>query len=207
MNKNHSKMILEEEISKELIKIIKIGDFDAFKLLISNQGIDVSSKLYGKRESSCWPLLQKTLNDSFTNRNYLGRLKIANYIIKNGGDINDPAPYNCSCLTSFLDQHYYLKDTKATYDVYLHTLIFALEMVRQESINVNLLEKTTFGILDSAFRVFDFHTDSNNQELIKISFVIIRELMEKGAKLENPSDSHSKEIMSKVEKYAKHNTI
>lgn len=200
-------MILEEEISKDLIKVIKKGDFDTFKTLVLDNSIDVSSKLYGKRENSCWPLLQKTLNDSFTNKNYLGRLKIANYIIKNGGNINDTAPYKCSCLTSFLDQHYYLKDTKANYDVYLQTLIFALEMVRQDSINVNLLEKTSFGILDSAFRVFDFHTDSDNEELIKISFVIISELMSKGAKLENPLNSYSKEIMLKVEKYTKHNTM
>jgi hypothetical protein len=195
-------MILEEKISNDLKKIIKKGDFDAFKTIISDNSIHVSSKLYGKRESSCWPLLQKTLNDSFTNRNYLGRLEIANYIIKNGGNINDTAPYKCSSLTSFLNQHYYLKDTKATYEVYLHTLIFVLEIVRQDTLDVNFLEKRSFGILDAAFRVFDFHTDSNNEELIKVSFVIIKELMDKGAKLEDPLDSYSKGIKLKVEEYA-----
>jgi hypothetical protein len=110
-------------------------------------------------------------------------------------------------LTSFLNQHYYLKDTKAKYEVYLHTLIFALEMVRQKTLDVNLLEKKYLGILDAAFKVFDFHMDSNNEELIKISFVIIKELMDKGAKLENPLDSYSKEIQLKVEGYAENSKV
>lgn len=171
-------MMIDESTSLELKKAIKSGDYENFISFVNNFNINASDHFYGKRESSCWPLIQFTLDNAFTNNNHNGRLKIANYLVKNGADLNDSRPYGSSVLYILLCQHYYLKDTKVKYDVYLLTLIFALELVRQKSIDVNI----KFQCLEQAISVYYFHLDNNNLELAKISRQIVLELLQKGAK-------------------------
>lgn len=170
--------MIDESTSIELKKVIKRGDYESFISFVNNFNINASDHFYGKRESSCWPLIQFTLNNAFTNNNHNGRLKIANYLVKNGADLNDSRPYGSSVLYVFLSQHFYLKDTNAKYDVYLLTLMFALELVRQKSIDVNI----KFQCLEQAIWIYYFHLDNNNLELVKISRQIVLELIQKGAK-------------------------
>lgn len=171
-------MMIDEKTSLELKKAVKSGDYESFISLVTNANIKASDHFYGKVERNCWPLIQYTLNNAFTNNNLQGRLKIANYLVKNGADLNDSRPYGSSALYLLLCQHFYLKDTKAKYDVYLLTLMFALELVRQEHIDVNI----KFQCLEQAIRVYFFHLDDNNVELVKVSRQIVLELIQKGAK-------------------------
>lgn len=171
-------MMIDEMTSLELKKIVKSGDYESFISLMDNAKINVSDYFFGKRETSCWPLLQFTLDNAFSNNNFHGRLKIADYLVKNGAALNDSRPYGSSVLYILLCQHYYLKDTKSKYDVYVLTLMFALELVRQKSIDVNI----KFQCLEQAIRVYYFHLDGNNLELVKISRQIVLELIQKGAK-------------------------
>lgn len=171
-------MIIDESTSLELKKIIKNGDYESFISFVDNFNIDVSDHFYGKKESSCRPLIQFTMDNTFTNKNIHGRIKIADYLVKNGADLNDSRPYGSSVLYTLLCQHYYLKDTKVNYEVYLLTSTFALELVRQKSIDVNI----KFQCLEQAIRIYYFHLDNNNPELVKISRQIVLELIQKGAK-------------------------
>lgn len=124
-----------------------------------------------------------TLDNPLSNSNCVERLKIANYLAKNGANLNALRPYGASVLYCFLQQHYYLKDTRSKYEVYLQTLIFALELVRQNSIDVNASTRANdFCILDSATYIQQMHAENNNEELAKIGAQICLELIAKGAK-------------------------
>lgn len=188
--------MINETTSLELKKAIKNGDFESFVLLMNNNSINANDHFYGKKESSCWPLIQFALDNAFTNKNHLGRLKIADYLVKNGADLNDLRPYGASVIYSFLCQHYYLKDTRATYDVYLLTLVFALELIRQESMEVAPNKK--FDILEQAMHVYSFHLDNNNEELLKLSRQIAVELLQKGAKYLGDDDDYIEIIQELV---------
>lgn len=188
-------MMIAEALSAELKKIIKKGDHEGFLSLINEHGIKAADHLYGKRESSCWPLIQLILNDAFTTANTYGKLKMAHHLVQNGADLNDLRPYGASILSCLLDQHYYLKDTKAKYEVYVQTLVFALELTRQASIDVNATARPNdFGILDTAAKVYNFHEDHQNEELAKIARHIVTELLAKGAKLQKDKKEYTERI-------------
>jgi len=191
-------LLLDEIISIELKKVIKKGDFDRFKQLMITHKIDASSHLFAKRRSSAWPLLKKALGEAFSNRNYLGCLKIANYLIQAGANINDNAPYDFPPLTCLLNQYYFLRNTKAKYEVFMHTLAFALELARQKDLDIYLLKKKSTGLLDAAIRVYDYQTKTVHEDLQKLTLAIIKELLAKGAKQENPNQNIQDPILAKL---------
>ncbi len=173
-----------EAVSLELKKILKKGDLEGFKALVKSNNIKLDQRLFAKRKGDQWPLLNRVLDGDFSNRNFKGRFEIANYLIESGVDINDSAPYGCSPLCTVLNEHYYLRTSKAKYDVYLYTLVLALEMVRNEKVDVSKLTRASFGILDAAHQVVDIHDEKEQPELHKIASQIVKELVAKGTELE-----------------------
>jgi hypothetical protein len=156
--------------------------------------VEPSSHLFAKRPSDRWPLLKRAIGEGFNNRNTKGRLEIANHLVKNGADLNDLSPWGYPPLTILLNEHYNLRTSKAKYDVFILTLTFALEMVRQDSLDVNCYKKETSGILNAAIEVWEYHTRAENQKLEKIARTVVKELLDRGAKSRLPSVSSSMSI-------------
>ncbi len=184
-------MMINKELSIILKKIILKGNYTEFISFINENNIPADSILFGKRESTCWPLIQVALSTSFTNANYKGKIQIASHLLKNGADINDLRPYGASVLYSYLLENYYLKDN-AKFEVYALMLVYSLELVRNESIDLNATKRENdFGILDAALLVYEFHERKNQSEFIRISKQIVLELVNKGAKLQKELKEYS----------------
>jgi hypothetical protein len=172
---------LELEISAELQGAIIDADFERFRHLMESNKIDPSSFLFSKARKLSSPLLQKAIDGKYTNKNCESRLKIVRYLLEACADVNVTAPFGMSSFGAMLHLNHCLDTTTAKYEVYLFTLVTALDMLRNFNADANVLSDNLSSYLDQCVALHRKYVNWKQEDLAKASSKLVELLLQKGA--------------------------